>query len=122
MYFIVAPCSTSVPQLSCSLAAAVRRTGGSLRRTAARAAVIQLQRRTTLDRVADVGDLGRLDHPRRGELDPLVVGECEAGVEQALSVAEQHRGDVQLELVEQPALDHLSQQRAATGDRHLLAT
>ena len=68
-----------------------------------------------------MGDLGRLDDPGRDELDALAGAEAEAGVEQALAVTQQHRDDVQLELLEQPAGQHLAQQLPATGHRHVLA-
>ena len=45
-----------------------------------------------------------------------------AGVEQALAVAQQHRGDVHLKLVEQPGGQHLAQELPAAGHRHVLAT
>ena len=74
-----------------------------------------------VDRVAQVRDLRCLDDSQRRQLDALVVGEVQAGVEQALPVAEHDRRDVQLELVEQPDLHHVAQHRAATGHRHVLA-
>ena len=69
-----------------------------------------------------MGDLGRLDDPGRDQLDAVVGAEAEAGVEQALAVAQQHRGDVQLKLVEQPGGQHLAQELPAAGHRHVLAT
>ena len=67
-----------------------------------------------------MGDRGRLDDPRRDQLDAVVGAEAEAGIEQALAVAQQHRGDVQLKLVEQPGGQHLAQELPATGHRHVL--
>src|SRR5262245_22314670 len=54
------------------------------------AAIVQLERRPPADGVADVGDLGRLDDAGRHQLDALVRTETEAGVEQALTVTEEH--------------------------------
>ena len=51
---------------------------------------------------------------------PVVGAEAEARVEQALAVAEQHGGDVQLELVEQARGEHLADELAAAGDLHVL--
>src|SRR3954463_15565394 len=82
---------------------------------AAGAAIVQHQLRRPGDGVANVGDLGRLDDPRRDQLDAVVGAESEAGVEQALAVAQQYRGDVQLELVEQPGGQHLAQDLPTTG-------
>jgi hypothetical protein len=55
-----------------------------------------------------------------GELDPLHAVQAQFGAEQAHSVAEDHGHDVQLQLIEQSELDHLPEQRAAAGDRHVL--
>ena len=54
----------------------------------------------------------------RRELDALVRPEPEAGVEQPLPVAEDHRCDVQLQLLQEAGLQDLAQQRppAADGD------
>jgi hypothetical protein len=86
------------------------------------ATVVEDQWRTPVDAVSDVGHIGRLDDPRWCELDGLVVGEIEAGgVEQTHAVAGQDRGDVELELIEEAGTDHLLQQVATAGDRHVLA-
>ena len=89
---------------------------------AAGAAIVQHQLRPPGDCVANVSDLGRLDDPSRDQLDAVVGAEAEAWVEQALAVAQQHRGDVQLKLVEQPGGQHLAQELPAAGHRHVLAT
>jgi len=74
-----------------------------------------------IDPVADMGDVGRVDDPRRRELDGFVPREAEVGrVEQAHPVADEHLGDLQVQLVEQAGPDHVAQQRAAAGDRHVL--
>src|SRR5512132_3665612 len=96
------------------------RLGGS-DQVAAGAPVVERQLRAPREGVADVGELRRLDHPGRDELDALAGAEAEAGIEQTLAVTEQHWDDVQLELVEQPGGQYLAQQLPAAGHRHVLA-
>jgi hypothetical protein len=50
-----------------------------------------------------------------------VGAQPEAVVEQSHAVAEQHRGDVQLEFIQHPGGQQLTQQRAAPGDGDILA-
>jgi hypothetical protein len=62
-----------------------------------------------------MGDGGRLDHPRRLELDrPLET------VEEADAVAQEHRNDVQLKLVEQPRPQVLLGDARAARERDVL--
>src|SRR5215471_2040282 len=85
-------------------------------RSAAGAAIIEFERGPGTYHVADVGHLGCLDHAGQGELDALADIQPEPGVEQPHAVAEQDRGDVQLELIQQPGRQDLAQQRASSGD------
>ena len=55
------------------------------------AIVVEVEPGTPVHRVADMGDPGCLDQPGACELDALVRPEPEAGVEQPLPVAEDHR-------------------------------
>jgi len=77
--------------------------------SAAGAAIVEFELGSRADRVADVDHLGRLDHTGRRELDALADAQPEPGVEQPHAVAEKHRGDVQLELIQQPGRQDLTQ-------------
>src|SRR5690349_7811026 len=68
------------------------------------------------DTVAEVRHAGGLHHAN--ELHLRYAG-LEA-VEQALTRAEDHRRDLQIDLVDQASLDRLAGTRCATGDRDVL--
>src|SRR5215472_7079798 len=83
--------------------------------------VVENEWAPAVDLVADVGDIRSGNHTGRGEFDPLLSAQAEVGVEQAHAFPEDHRDDVEFQLVEEPELDHLAEQRTAAGDRHVLA-
>src|SRR5438874_8453329 len=69
--------------------------------------------------VAEVGDGRGLDHPGAVERAPLG---SEMVLEQPDAVAEEHGGDVDLKLVEQPRLEVLLSDGRATANRDVLVT
>lgn len=75
---------------------------------------------STVDLVANVCDVWGGNDAGRGEFDPFLAAQAEVGGEQAHPVSENHGRYVKLQLVQQFKLDHLSEQRAATGNRHVL--